>query len=408
MALNYVDEIASSSHSDPVELLRLIRSVVRELREFLHMDIAYVSQFHDEFQTFLAVDFSTEGEQVGIREGDSTYLSKSFCKRVADGKLSNLIIDATTEPAVADIPETFAVPIKSFISAPIRMGDGKIFGSICCFSRSTCDWLTPQDASLLGLFSEFIARSFSVKADTLNELFIRQQEISDIIKSKRYQILYQPIIEYPTKNIIGFEALTRFQRNNISGDTEEVFKIASAAGMAPQLELEIIQSAYEQFEPASDDQFLSVNLSPKTVESDAFFTAFPTWHEHALVLELTEHDAVENYASFNKKIDNLTGSGAKLAIDDAGSGYASFKHVVELNPEIIKIDASTIRGVNKNKNKQGLIKAFVAYGDFTGTKIIAEGVESEEELDMLLALGVKLFQGYFFSQPAESTSLLFN
>lgn len=408
MALKHIDEIANSSLADPVELLRLIRSVVQELREFLNMDMAYVSQFHGDMQTFLAVDFSREGEQIGIYEGESTYLSKSFCKRVADGNLPNLIIDATLEPAVADIPETFEIPIKSFISAPIRMGDGKIFGSICCFSRSTCDWLTPQDASLLSLFSTFIARSFSVKTDALRSLFTRQQEMNDIIKSKRYQILYQPIFEYSTKSVIGFEALTRFQENKISEDTEGVFKIASAFGMAPQLELEVFKAAYEQFAPASDDQFLSVNLSPQTVESKAFCTRFPTLPKHPLVLELTEHEAVENYASLNKKLDTLTRSGAKLAIDDVGSGYASFKHVVELNPEIIKIDANTIRGINEKKNKQGLIKAFVAYGSFTGTKIIAEGVETEAELDMLLSLGVKFFQGYLFSQPRENTALHFN
>lgn len=405
MALHYVDEIAKSSNSDPAELLELIRNVVKELREFLNMDIAYVSQFHDEFQTFIAVDFSQEGEKVGICEGDSTYLSKSFCKRVADGNLPNLMIDATIEPKVADIPETFAVPIKSFISAPITMNDGKVFGSICCFSRSTCDWLTPQDATLLQLFSEFIARSFNVRTDTLNKILKYQKEINYIIKNKQYEILYQPIIEYETKSAIGFEALTRFQKNNVSKSTQELFRIASMTGMAPQLETDVIQSAFAQFSPSSNNQFLSVNVSPKTVQSKAFLTAFEAWGNHPFVLELTEHDAVENYASLRDSLDTVTDSRARLAIDDAGSGYASFKHIVELSPSIIKIDASIIRGVYKSRNKQGLIKAFVEYGKFTNTKIIAEGIETQDELDSLLSLGVKLFQGYYFALPTRNPAV---
>jgi EAL domain-containing protein (putative c-di-GMP-specific phosphodiesterase class I) len=120
-----------------------------------------------------------------------------------------------------------------------------------------------------------------------------------------------------------------------------------------------------------------------------------------IVLEMTEHAAVTDYGELTAALRLLRQRGLRVAVDDAGAGYASFRHILRLNPEWIKLDMSITHGVNVDAARAGLAGALVGFAAKTGSRIIAEGVENEDELHTLRNLGVTAAQGYYLGRPTR-------
>jgi EAL domain-containing protein (putative c-di-GMP-specific phosphodiesterase class I) len=118
------------------------------------------------------------------------------------------------------------------------------------------------------------------------------------------------------------------------------------------------------------------------------------------VLELTEHAPIEEYDALQAALASLRSAGLKLAIDDAGSGYASFRHILRLRPDIIKLDQSLIRDIDLDQGRRALALGLITFANETGCTIVAEGVENERELAVLQSLGVAAAQGYLLGRPA--------
>ena len=116
------------------------------------------------------------------------------------------------------------------------------------------------------------------------------------------------------------------------------------------------------------------------------------------MLEITEHDAVADYASLREAVRSL-GPNVRLAVDDAGAGIANFSHIVELSADFVKLDISLVRGVNVNLGRQALVVAMRHFARTAGCRLVAEGVETEDEARALTQLGVEFAQGYLFGRP---------
>jgi EAL domain-containing protein (putative c-di-GMP-specific phosphodiesterase class I) len=116
-----------------------------------------------------------------------------------------------------------------------------------------------------------------------------------------------------------------------------------------------------------------------------------------LILELTEHVSIDDYAALRKAIEAL--GNADLAVDDAGAGYASLRHILELRPAFAKLDISLVRGIDVDELRQALVAGLVYFALRSGCHLIAEGVESEDEATALRRLGVEFAQGYLFGRP---------
>jgi GAF domain-containing protein len=143
---------------------------------------------------------------------------------------------------------------------------------------------------------------------------------------------------------------------------------------------------------------LFVNASPSTV-ADPLFLDLRTEFPDRLVIELTEQEAVEDYDVLRNCLAGYLQRGARLAIDDAGAGYSSLRHVVELSPDYLKLDRELVSGVDKDSNRRALMRAVVAFAREVGTSVIAEGVETRGELDVLRDAEVHLVQGYLLARP---------
>jgi PAS domain S-box-containing protein len=215
--------------------------------------------------------------------------------------------------------------------------------------------------------------------------------------------VFQPIVNLRSLDIGGYEALSRFGPGS-HNTPEQWFDAADAAGLGPQLELHAIRRAVAHAYQLPATAFLSLNASPETLLREDFSQLVGALHGESLVVEVTEHAAVEDYEPLQRAIDRLRRQGVRLAIDDAGAGFASLKHIVRLLPEFIKLDLFLIRNIHEDPVKRAVVAGMLGVASQIGGKVIAEGVETQDELGVLMDLGVEWAQGYHLGRPGPLPS----
>jgi diguanylate cyclase (GGDEF)-like protein len=203
--------------------------------------------------------------------------------------------------------------------------------------------------------------------------------------------VFQPIVDLATGESVGYEALSRFE----GMDPRDAFDEARRTGTLEGLETAAIEAALAAW---SGDGWLSLNVSLPTLLEPNVHALLPD-DLSRIVLEITEQDLVECPLTVGM-LAKLRGRGARIAIDDLGVGFSNLQRLVEVQPEIIKLDMSLVRDLHLKPVNIAMIRAMVAYGAETGAEICAEGIEQKEEWDALVDLGVTLGQGYLFGRPA--------
>jgi EAL domain-containing protein (putative c-di-GMP-specific phosphodiesterase class I) len=211
-------------------------------------------------------------------------------------------------------------------------------------------------------------------------------------------MVFQPIYRLEGKRIIAAEALARFREPPQRGP-EEWFAEAGEVGLRTELELAAVRRALERFDALPPEVTLHINASPATAMGVAFHRLLAATDGERIVIEITEHARVDDYDELNAALDRLRQIGVRLAIDDAGAGFASLRHILRLAPEAIKLDRSLIRGIATDRSKQALAVGLISFADKAGATIVAEGIETEQELEELRALGVGYGQGYLLARP---------
>ncbi|CAN0461278.1 unnamed protein product, partial [Scytosiphon promiscuus] len=203
------------------------------------------------------------------------------------------------------------------------------------------------------------------------------------------------------------EALCRFSAEPYRSP-DVWFDEAAAVGLSVELELASIRQAVEKIREIAPDQYISVNASPSTVISDQFASTFLNLPLDRILLEITEHAVIDDYEIFTKVLRPLRHAGLRLAVDDAGAGHSSLRHIVQLNPDYVKVDMSLTRNVDSDLARRALIGALLFYTRETSAHIIAEGIETEAELNTLKLLGVRRGQGYLLGRPEQDIAKTIN
>jgi EAL domain-containing protein (putative c-di-GMP-specific phosphodiesterase class I) len=214
------------------------------------------------------------------------------------------------------------------------------------------------------------------------------------------EMAYQPIVELSSGRIVGIEALARFpSRPERAPDVW--FKEATEIGLGTELQVVAVELALAAIDVLPPDTFVSVNVDPNAAASSELADVLQRWPGERLVIELTEHAPASDYPSLREALDAFRRSGIRIAVDDAGAGFASLRHILELAPDIIKLDISIVRDIDTEGSHRALASALVGFARETGTELIAEGVETAEEVLSLRSLGVPLIQGYFTARPGS-------
>jgi PAS domain S-box-containing protein len=235
---------------------------------------------------------------------------------------------------------------------------------------------------------------------------IHRRAVTEILRTEDLTIAFQPILDLRTGQVTGVEALSRFpSRPSVPPDV--VFAEADNAGLGSELELLAIRKALLEARCLDASLHVALNVSPGVLTNPSLLDAIvasgldPT----RIIIEVTEHVSVADYTVLAHPRQRLRELGIRLAVDDAGSGYASLRHIVTLAPEVIKIDRALVTDLDADRARRALVGAVVAFAKEMGaTTVIGEGVETRAELDALIALGVDAAQGYYLGRPTLSAS----
>lgn len=225
----------------------------------------------------------------------------------------------------------------------------------------------------------------------------RERRIRNVLDRGSIMMLFQPIVRLSDGAAIGVEALARFPTTP-QRPPDEWFAEAALTGLGVELEIAAINAALPDLSKLPAGAYMALNVSPATINHPEMMELIGR-HAERIVLELTEHEAVDGYGALLASLKKLRGAGVRLAVDDAGSGYAGLRHILEVQPDIIKLDLALTRAIHTDPARRALAAALVAFGRETGASIVAEGIELPQELQALRDLEVGFGQGFHLGRP---------
>ncbi|MGH9020630.1 MAG: EAL domain-containing protein, partial [Acidimicrobiales bacterium] len=290
--------------------------------------------------------------------------------------------------------------IVQIVLAPIRW-EGGLIGVLLLATKDPDAVKT--DESRFAHFEElgsYAGSLFGAQAIEYQNAEIKRAEIDAVIAEQRFFPVFQPLVNLTTGDVVGFESLTRFS-DGVSPDHR--FGDARAVGRASELESACARAALSAATDLPANAFVTVNFSPSCL-LDGQAELAVRGSERPVVIEITEHARVVDYTELRTAIDRI--EGVRLAVDDAGAGYTSLSHILELRPDFVKLDISLVRDIDTNPARQAMVAGICHFAIQSHTIIVAEGVESEAEAATLRDLGVTLGegsmlgQGYFFGRPS--------
>lgn len=233
----------------------------------------------------------------------------------------------------------------------------------------------------------------------------REQRIREILISRRVELAFQPIFDFGARTVAGYEAFARFPQEPRRGPAAW-FAEARSVGLQLDLELLAARVALAAQPRLPDGTFLAVNASPSTAANDAFHAAVLGATPQRTVVEITERTRVFDQDRLNRELEPLRSVGVRVALDDAGAGFASLRHLVQLAPDMIKLDVALTREVHTDRARRALARAIVSFAAETDASIVAEGIELDAQLRTLHDLGVGYGQGNLLASPAVLDELL--
>lgn len=343
--------------------------------------------------------------------------------------------DERVAPAVRADPDA-----RSLLSAPLRRGDEVIgvliiiSGDLAAFNaevranvervanfvgialasvidtaravRSVFETLAREPATALepeerrgnpARVGEFLASV--MKPGSVEELRIRQR-IVRVLREGRLRTVAQPVVELGTGRVVGVEALARFDDPPFR-PPDEWFREAQGVGLGLELEALAVRRALEMFETLPGGLNLGINVSHELLLSGRLEPLLEGHSARRLLVELTEHAAFDDYQTFRDAMAPLRERGIRLAVDDVGAGFSSLRHVVELAPDRMKLDRMFTSGIENDPARRAMAEALIVFARRTGIGLVAEGIETERELEVMRRLGVPLGQGFLIQRPAE-------
>jgi EAL domain-containing protein (putative c-di-GMP-specific phosphodiesterase class I) len=376
-----------------------LERIVEFAHRQLSLDVAYVSEFREGQRLYRAV--SGDAASFNIARTHGLPAVATLDQRMVAGTIPNVICDTSADERVADLFVTRYARIGAYVGVPIRLSDGTLYGALACVGHEPDHTLDECSKGLLSMLGKLII-------DDLEQERGREDlraAIGALIKSDELDVAYQPVVELDGGRCVGLEALARFPEP--FGPPDETFAAAGEIGLGVELERCAMRRAAEILPRLAPGQFLALNASPAALLAmarGAVHIEDVPWER--IVVEVTEHSAIEAYAALKQELAPLRQRGLRIAVDDVGAGYASLRHVLELRPDFIKLDRWLIDGVAEDGGRRAAVSAFVALAGELGSTVIAEGVERGEDLEALRELGLDAAQGYLLGGPSRDEDVV--
>jgi EAL domain-containing protein (putative c-di-GMP-specific phosphodiesterase class I) len=228
-----------------------------------------------------------------------------------------------------------------------------------------------------------------------------RERVEGVLTDRTLMTAFQPIRCLGTGAAIGAEALTRFVTSPVRSP-ETWFADAASIGRGPDLEFLAMETALLAAAKLPPDLYIAINLSPAACLDSRLSEILQRSGVPAgrVVVEVTERSAVEDYEPLAAALARLRRFGLRVAVDDAGAGFASMRHILQLRPELIKLDRTIIAGIDTDPGQRILGMAMVSFAAGIGAALIAEGIETDTELTTVTQLGMNVGQGYLLGRPS--------
>lgn len=375
---------------------RTVRTLLESARRHLGMDLTFLGEFVEGREVYRAV--AGEGHSFGLAEGASLPLAETYCQAMVEGRMGRVVPDSAAEPAVAGLPVTTASRIGRYVGVPVHLPGGRLYGALCGLGHCPDPTLDARDARLLEFLAELVAEELGRREEASRRQRQLVAAVTPLLDGTGVTMVFQPIVELAGRRLTGFEALARFPATP-RRPPAAWFADASEAGLGVELEMAALTAALAALDRLPPGAYLSVNASAEAACSPALASALAGVDLSRVMLEITEHAAVANYDALATALRPLRDGGMRLAVDDAGAGVASLRHILELTPEVIKMDISLTRGIDTSPPRAALAAALASFGAATGAAVLAEGIETTAELATLVGAGVGYGQGYLLGRP---------
>lgn len=373
-----------------------IKKMLFILRKHLGMEVAFISEFVHGERVFRVVD--TENAKSPLKVGDSDPLEETYCKKIVENELDNIINDTSKNDITNKLDVTNKLSIGSYMGVPLLLSNGEVYGTFCCYKGSPDETLNRRDLAYLSAIAEITIDLVEKNIEAKNVHQGITEKLQWVLNSNKIDIHYQPIYCLHTNQILGFESLARFATQPYR--TPDIwFAEASQVGLGETLEMTAFEKAVKGMKEFMSDTYISINISPEYILNGAISRLFNDIDTSRIVLEVTEHSSINDYSDFRLALEPLRKLGIRLAVDDAGAGYSTFQHILELEADIIKLDVSLTQSIHRKPRKFLLAKALCAFAKSIECTILAEGIETTEELNALRELGIDEVQGYLLGRP---------
>ena len=383
----------------------LVDAIVAAAQSHLGMEVAFLSRFTRDEQQYVAT--TGPAETFGVAPGGAAPLAATYCARMVRGDLPHAITDAARDPRVNAMPATAEREIGAYVGVPVRMPDGEAYGSLCCLSHAAQPSIDDRDVDFLRVLAAVLAGELDRDAARNDRRRAAATGVAAVLRRDAVEICFQPILRLRDGQVVGVEALTRFEDRPPSRPPDSWFADAWEMGAGLDLELLAVRSAIAAGDELPDSVYLAVNVDPRTVVAPAFAAALEGRERgRRTLVELTEHSLVDGYEPLRAAMLRLRRAGVRFAIDDVGAGYAGLSHIVQLAPDAIKLDRALIGGLARDAARRALVTAAVAFAAGTGVRLIVEGVEHADDLDVLRDLGVGYVQGFLLGRPGTLADAL--
>lgn len=344
--------------------------------------------------------------------------------------------DSEQDPRV-DRNACRSVGSRSMVCVPLRRGEVPV--GVLKVSAPTVDAFDDRDVAMLGRMARFVTTTITASHELsdaaedlldpsgwegrarvdevgmsrfvanvirpgVSETVASDERVRAVLAEHRVAVVLQPVVDMSSGKLVGAEALARFPGDPYR-PPDVWFREARRAQLGVELQLEAVRLAVEASAVLPDDAFVAVNVDAEALASPELPSVLFALGNRPLVLELTEHVEINDYPALRQVLDGLRGSGAAIAIDDTGAGYSSFSHILKLAPELIKLDIELVRGVDVDPVRRSLVTAVATFAQETGSKVVAEGIETKGEFTVLRDLAVDYGQGYFLGRPMPPDQL---
>ena len=285
-------------------------------------------------------------------------------------------------------------------NVPIRW-EGQLVGilSLATKDEDGPEWMNTR----LPVFEElgsYAGALFGAEADVFSKRESLRTTVQAIMSERRFSPVFQQFVELGSGRVVGYEALTRFDDGE---PPDQHFMQAHSVGLGSELEALCAEVGPRRRGRTSNPASGSASTSLRPPSSTDTPRRSSTGIDRPLVIEVTEHAQIKNYVAIRRALAEI--GNCRLAVDDAGAGYTSLSHILELHPDFVKLDISLVRDIDTNPARQAMIAGMCHFAAQSGTTLIAEGIETEAEAKMLRDLGVPLGesgmlgQGFLFGRP---------